>query len=122
MHATLTISERLKDLRTERGLTLEEVAQQTKLSKSALSQYESKEKDISHTAIAALACFYGVSGDYLLGLTDNRKHPNAELNTLHLSDDMIKLLQSGILNNRLLCELISANILDNLYDGFSNNR
>ncbi len=106
MHATLTISERLKDLRTERSLTLEEVAQQTKLSKSALSQYESKDKDISHTAIAALARFYGVSGDYLMGLSENKNHPNAELHALHLSDDMIALLQSGTLNNRLLCELV----------------
>ena len=32
----LTIQERLKDLRVERGLTLEQLAEQTHLSKSAL--------------------------------------------------------------------------------------
>ena len=32
----LTIQERLKDLRVERGLTLEQLAEQTQLSKSAL--------------------------------------------------------------------------------------
>lgn len=36
----LTIQERLKDLRVERGLTLEQLAEQTQLSKSALGSYE----------------------------------------------------------------------------------
>ena len=45
----LTIQERLKDLRVERGLTLEQLAEQTHLSKSALGSYEADEyKDISH--------------------------------------------------------------------------
>ena len=36
----LSIQERLKDLRVERGLTLEQLAKQTHLSKSALGSYE----------------------------------------------------------------------------------
>jgi transcriptional regulator with XRE-family HTH domain len=36
----LTIQERLKDLRVERGLTLEQLAEQTGLSKSAPGSYE----------------------------------------------------------------------------------
>ena len=36
----LSIQERLKDLRVERGLTLEQLAEQTHLSKSALGSYE----------------------------------------------------------------------------------
>lgn len=35
----LTIQERLKDLRVERGLTLEQLAEQTGLSRSALGSY-----------------------------------------------------------------------------------
>ena len=35
-----TIQERLKDLRVERGLTLEQLAEETHLSKSALGSYE----------------------------------------------------------------------------------
>ena len=35
----LSIPERLKDLRVERGLTLEQLAEQTHLSKSALDSY-----------------------------------------------------------------------------------
>ena len=83
----LTIQERLKDLRVERGLTLEQLAEQTHLSKSALGSYEADEyKDISHYAIIKLAKFYGVTADYLLGLTESRRHPyNGWLGTLAVS-------------------------------------
>ena len=102
----LSIQERLKDLRVERGLTLEQLAEQTHLSKSALGSYEADEyKDISHYALIKLAKFYGVTADYLLGLTETKNHPNADLADLRLSDDMIELLKSGRLDNSLLCEL-----------------
>ena len=45
----LSVPERLKDLCVERGLTLEQLTEQTHLSKSALGSYEADEfKDISH--------------------------------------------------------------------------
>ena len=40
MNIKLTLGERLKDLRVERNLKLETLAEQTGLSKSALSKYE----------------------------------------------------------------------------------
>ena len=102
----LSIQERLKDLRVERGLTLEQLEEQVNLSKSALGSYEAKDfKDISHYALIKLAKFYGVTADYLLGLTETKNHPNADLADLRLSDDMIELLKSGRLDNSLLCEL-----------------
>ncbi len=102
----LTIQERLKDLRVERGLTLEQLAEQTGLSRSALGSYESDEfKDINHYALVRLAKFYGVTADFLLGLAETRNHPNAVLAKLRLSDGMIGLLQSGKIDNALLCEL-----------------
>ena len=108
MYTKLSIPERLKDLRVERDLTLEQLAEQTGLSRSALGKYETDDyKDISPFAIAELAKFYGVSTDYLLGLTGMKNHPNADLHNLHLSDDMIDLLKSGILNHRLLCEMVT---------------
>ena len=102
----LSIQERLKDLRVERGLTLEQLAEQTHLSKSALGSYEAEDfKDISHYALIKLAKFYGVTADYLLGLSETKNHPNADLADLRLSDDMIELLKSGRVDNSLLCEL-----------------
>ena len=99
----LSIQERLKDLRVERGLTLEQLAEQTHLSKSALGSYEAEDfKDISHYAIIKLAKFYGVTADYLLGLSETKNHPNTDLADLRLSDDMIELLKSGRVDNSLL--------------------
>ena len=40
-----------------------------------------------------------------MGLSENKNHPNTELQALHLSDDMVTLLSSGKINNRLLCEI-----------------
>ena len=102
----LSIQERLKDLRVERGLTLEQLAEQTHLSKSALGSYEAEDfKDISHYALIKLAKFYRVTSDYLTGLSETKNHPNADLADLRLSDDMIELLKSGRVDNSLLCEL-----------------
>ena len=103
----LSIQEKLKDLRIEKKLSLEELAQKTGLSRSALGSYESNDyKDISHTAVIRLAEFYGVSTDYLLGFTENRADGPSPVSELKLDDETVKILKSGTVNNRLLCEMI----------------
>lgn len=68
MQVKLTIPERLRDLRAERGADLAYVATAAKLSASALSTYENDErKDISHRAVTA---------DYILGLTEIKATPH----------------------------------------------
>lgn len=105
-NSVLTITERFEELRKKRNLTLEQLEEQTGLSKSALGSYEiNGDKDIGHHAVVKLAKFYDVTSDYLLGLSDMENHPNTDLNDLHLGDEMIGLLKSGKINNRLLCEL-----------------
>ena len=107
MYVKLTIQERLKDLRVERKLTLEQLAEATGLSRAALGKYETDDyKDISPFAIATLAGFYGVSADYLMGLTETKNHPNTALHELHLSDDAIEVLRNGKFNKRLLSVLL----------------
>ena len=108
MQTKLTMAERLKDLRvSDKKLTLEELAEQTGLSKSALGNYEKDgSTEVSPYAMVTLAKFYGVSTDYLLGLTENKNHSNTALSELHLSDSVINMLKSGKLNNRLLGEVI----------------
>ena len=105
---SLTIQERIKDLRVEHGLTLKELAEQTGLSSSALGSYEADDtKDISHYALIKLAKFYGVTADYLLGLTETKRHPNADLAGLRLSDAMIDVLKEGWVDTALLGELVT---------------
>lgn len=58
MKTATTIQERLKDLRTERHLKLEDVAADTGISKSAPGSYENDDyKEINHGSLIALAKF-----------------------------------------------------------------
>lgn len=108
MKTEVSISERLKDLRVEKKLNLEELAELTGISKSALGSYElDTPREMNHKNLIALADFYEVSVDYLLGRTENRSLPNAPLSELRLSDATVELLKSGSINNRLLCELVT---------------
>lgn len=108
MKTKLSIQEKLKDLRIEHHLTLEQLAEETGISKSTLGSYENEEyKDISHTNLIVLAKYYGISTDYLLGLTENRTLENIAVSELHLNDSMIALLKQKSINTRLLCELVS---------------
>ena len=112
MQVKLTIQERLKDLRCERKLTLEQLAEKVGVSKSALGNYESDTyKDMSPFAIARLARFYGVSTDYLLGLTENKDREGGDIAELQLSDEALEKLRTGTFNHRLLSEMIA-------HDGF----
>lgn len=107
MNIKLTIPERLKDLRTECGLTLEQLSEATGISRAALDKYEADDfKDISPFSIAALAKFYRVSADYLMGLTEIKNHSNTELDALNLGGDAIEVLKTGQFNHQLLSELI----------------
>lgn len=107
MQIKLTTGERLTDLRREHNLTLEQVAEQTGIVKSTLSNYENDRKpDVNLNALEKLAALYHVDMGYLLGLTENKDHVDTNLADLHLSDQAIEVLTSGQINNRLLSELI----------------
>ena len=109
MKTKLTIGERLRDLRDEKKLSLDELAAKTGISKSALGNYEQDEynKDIASSSLIILAGFYDVSVDYLLCLTDNRHPATSKVEELHLDDNAVELLKSEKINNRLLCEMMA---------------
>lgn len=58
---------RLEDLRTERGLTREEMANMLNISYSAYTNYENAKREPNFETIVKLADFFQVSVDYLLG-------------------------------------------------------
>lgn len=104
----LTIAERLKDLRKERGLTLEALAEAVNISKSALGTYETGEfKDISPFSIVKLAKFYGVTTDYLMGVSNLEKEADAEMQELHLTNKALAVLKAGGFSGTLLSAIIS---------------
>lgn len=71
MNVRLTMQEKLKDLRVERKLTLRQLSEATGISSASLGNYESDGLiDLKASSVVILAKFYGVSADYLLGLTE----------------------------------------------------
>ena len=108
MKIKLSLQEKLRDLRDERKLTLSDLSGETGIHLSTLQRTEGQDDvRVGYQDIAALAKFYGVSTDYLFGLTDNRQHRHIEVDALRLSDPAIGTLSGENLNNRLLSELIA---------------
>ncbi len=63
-------AERLKDLRLEKGLSQRELAKSVNISHVAIARWESASRVPNAEAVVTLAKFFGVTTDYLLGLTD----------------------------------------------------
>ena len=59
---------RIRDLREDRDLSQADVAKMLHVSQPTYSRYESGVLDVPSAVLIALAEFYGVSVDYLLGL------------------------------------------------------
>ncbi len=72
--------ERLKEIRQDRDLQQIDIARVLKTSQVQYSRYERGIRIMPIDKIAALAKYYDVSVDYLLGLTDIRKpYPKSKL-------------------------------------------
>ena len=63
---------RIRDMRTDRGLTQSDVAKILHVSQNTYSQYEIGTTRYPLDAVVTLAEYYGVSVDYLVGLTDEK--------------------------------------------------
>ena len=61
---------RIRDLREDRDLKQREIAELLLCDQSLYSKYERGEREIPLHLAVQLAEFYGVSVDYLVGLTD----------------------------------------------------
>jgi len=62
----MTIAERIRKLRKERGLTLDELSVRTGVNKASISSFENGKYAPSSEAIISLSKEFGVSTDYLL--------------------------------------------------------
>ena len=68
-----SFSQRVFQLRRERGLSQRELGDAVGLSHKAISTLESGSRSTTIEKLIALADFFGVSTDYLLGLKDERE-------------------------------------------------
>ncbi len=65
--------DRIRALREDKDLNQTEVARMLGMSQTGYSKYETGENDIPTAILIALARYYGVSIDYLLGETDKKE-------------------------------------------------
>lgn len=65
------IGERLFELRKDAGLTQDDLAAILNINKHSISSYERNRSEPPDTIKIAIAQYFNVSIDYLLGLTDN---------------------------------------------------
>ena len=61
--------QRIRDLREDRDLMQEDIANLLNCTQACYSNYENGKRDIPTEVLNKLADFYGVSTDYLLGRT-----------------------------------------------------
>ncbi len=67
----MTFNKRLKTLRQRHRLTQSELATILELKPTAISNYESSRNEPSFSKLIALAQYFDVSCDYLLGISDS---------------------------------------------------
>ncbi|HAL20120.1 MAG TPA: transcriptional regulator [Ruminococcaceae bacterium] len=68
-------NERLKELREDRDVTQQYVADLLKTTRSYYGQYERGVRPLPMDHLITLCNFYGVSADYILGLPENMPFP-----------------------------------------------
>ena len=67
--------DRLTQLRIDRDIKQQTIADLLNCKQSAISKYEQKRIKYKVEDVIILCEFYGVSADYILGLPDNLKFP-----------------------------------------------
>ena len=90
------IGDRIKLLRREKEITQEELAKVTGLSRVTLGFYERNENAPTTDALCAIAQYFGVTTDYLLGLVDNpsRNIEDAAATEIYgLDENALKILR-----------------------------
>lgn len=92
------LNERIRELREATGLTQVELARKLSVTKQSVSNWENNNIQPSVEMVMALADFFGVSVDYLLGRSDKR-----QLSAEGLTDTQIQhihALVQDILNGK----------------------
>ena len=107
MYLPGTPNERIGDLRTKIGLSQKELAEMIGVSASQLSRIENGEtQSISSELLIKLAKAFGVSTDYILGLTTISTPKSRDISELGLSEGAVKGLVNGTVDVQMLNHLM----------------
>ena len=107
MYLPGSIYERIGDLRTSKGLSQKKLAEIIGIAPSQLSRIENGEtQNISSDILIRLAKAFGVSTDYILGLTTISTPKSREISELGLSEGAVKGLINGSVDVEMLNRLM----------------
>lgn len=63
-------AERLKELRQEKGLSIQALSKDIKIGVASICRWENQQADVKGSQLIILAKYFGVTIDYLMGLED----------------------------------------------------
>ncbi len=63
-------ADRLRDLRTQKGMSMKQLAKELNTTDAAISNWENNINEPKITYLKTIAIYFGVTTDYLLGLED----------------------------------------------------
>ncbi|MDQ0272708.1 helix-turn-helix domain-containing protein [Cytobacillus purgationiresistens] len=85
------ISQRLKEIRKQRGLTQDALAQKVNTKKTTISNYETGYSTPSNEMLVDLAKVLNTSVDYLLGISNTENH--SSITNINLTAEEIKVFE-----------------------------
>ena len=92
------VGERLIKLRKSRNMNQEQLANELSLSKFSISLYENEKSNPAEETLIKIARMFGVTSDYLLGLTDDQFNQSDDNFCFYLPkgipDDIKELLRA----------------------------
>lgn len=100
----------IKELRKEKRLTQDQLASLLNLKRSTIAGYETNRKQPDNATLIAIADFFNVSLDYLLGRVENKSiQPNYYPDYRYITvDDDLAPLVSDFVNRKELHGLVST--------------
>lgn len=90
----MAIGGKIKELRLEKELLQKELAQKIHIAANTLSQFESEKANPSYEVLIALADFFEVSTDYLLGREDDFGNVSIQSTAPALTSDEQRLINT----------------------------
>lgn len=92
----MMIGERLYDLRKDAGLTQDALADILRINKHSISSYERDKSEPPDDLKVAIADYFHVSVDYLLGVTNNPNAYEKQRNVIVLPSDLPDSVRQSI--------------------------
>lgn len=90
----MTFGQRLKELRTEKRMTQDDLGKVMNVSKASISLYEKNERTPDQATLIKTADYFDVSLDFLLGRSDKRHYYDlSEKETTDIAEQAEKMLK-----------------------------